>query len=345
MVDYPTLMLSDLPLLLRFIPAGDRETWLQVGMGVKAEFGDAAFAEWDSWSASGEGYKAADAKTVWRSFKRGGIGIGTVIKLASDNGWQPDKRELSAEDKHRFAKEQETRRRAREVEVAADEARTARMQAAVAAACQQLWARHVQPTGQSGYLAKKGVPAVGVGFMACTVVLEIDDSAERCQLWAGSEAKRYLDALPKPRPDHLSMMVLRRGDVLIPLRDEAGQVWSVQAINSTGRKLFPKYGRKSGCFHLLGESVGAVPVVGLAEGYATAASCQVASGWSMVMAVDSGNLPAVAAAVRRLCPHARLVVCGDDDPTVKGNPGRVKAEAAAELVGGVAVFPVFKEAA
>jgi putative DNA primase/helicase len=70
-----------------------------------------------------------------------------------------------------------------------------------------------------------------------------------------------------------------------------------------------------------------------------------ATGWPMVMAVDSGNLLPVARAVRSQCPDARLVICGDDDPSVKGNPGRAKAEAAALEVGGVVVFPGFGVAA
>lgn len=34
------LQLADLSLLLQFIPADSREVWVQVGMGVKAEFGE-----------------------------------------------------------------------------------------------------------------------------------------------------------------------------------------------------------------------------------------------------------------------------------------------------------------
>ncbi|SEJ63568.1 Primase C terminal 2 (PriCT-2) [Azotobacter beijerinckii] len=44
------LQLADLPLLLRFIPADSREVWIQVGMGLKVEFGEAAFDDWDDWS-------------------------------------------------------------------------------------------------------------------------------------------------------------------------------------------------------------------------------------------------------------------------------------------------------
>lgn len=333
------LTLHDLPLLLRFIPACDRETWVAVGMGIKAEFGSDGWDAWDAWSQSGTGYNLRDAKSVWRSFRKGGTGLGTVIKLAMENGWRPDQKVLSAEDRRRFALEQEARRRERQMAVEADEAKLCTMRALVAEQCAAIWAQHVDMEGVSPYLARKQVEAYGVGFMRHTVVLETDDQAERCQLWVGADAQSYLRSVPRPRPAHLSMLVLRRGDLVIPLRDAAGTLQALQQVSRLGKKLFPKYGRKSGCFHVLDQLIDGAPVVGIAEGYATAASCRMATGWPVVMAVDSGNLVAVAVALRNRYPAAKLVVCGDDDPAVAGNPGRTKAEAAAVAVGGVAVFP------
>jgi putative DNA primase/helicase len=341
--DQIPVSLEDLRVLLRFIPADSRETWVQVGMGIKDEFGTNGWDAWDTWSQSGTGYKLSDAKSVWKSFRKAGTGLGTVIKLAMDNGWTPEKTELSAEDKRRFAREHEARRIARQAEVEADEALLERMRAKVAAECAVIWAQHTTTDGKSAYLDKKQVGAFGIGFMRHTVVLEIDDQAERCQLWVGEDAQQYLKSVPSPRPAHLSMLVLRRGDMVMPLCDEAGRLHSLQQVSSTGKKLFPKYGRKSGCFHVLASLSAAelakVEVIGLAEGYATAASCQMAMGWAMVAGIDSGNLPKVAAALRALNPTARLVLCGDDDPTVAGNPGRTKAELAAQQCGAVAVFP------
>ena len=36
--------------MLQFIPAHDRETWTQIGMALKAEFGNDGFSLFDSWS-------------------------------------------------------------------------------------------------------------------------------------------------------------------------------------------------------------------------------------------------------------------------------------------------------
>ena len=332
------ITLPELVELLRFIPADCRDVWVQVGMGVKAHFGDVGFDAWDAWSATGDGYKAADAKSVWRSFRKGGVSIASVVKLAKDHGWHPDKRELSAEEKRQRKVEAEQRRAARQAEVEADEARLAVMREAVAAACRLIWDKHCRPVGDSGYLARKGVAAHGVGFFDYTVVLAIDDARQRCDVWVGSETRAFFDSLPKPRPDSISFLMFKRGTVALPLRDEAGTLWSLQAINEQGTKLFPKYGRKSGCFHVLGGMVEA-RLAAVAEGYATAASVYEALGEPVAVAIDSGNLPAVAQALRNLNPELPLLVAGDDDPSKPGNPGRTKAESAASAVGGLAVFP------
>lgn len=337
-VERVPLTLADLTELLQYIPADDRDTWLQVGMGIKAEFASAGFDAWDTWSATGAGYNAGDAKTVWRSFRKAGTGMGTVIKLAKDNGWRPRREPMTAEEKRRLNAEAEARRAVRQAEIEADEARASVMREAVASACELIWTKHCKPQGESPYLERKQVGAFGVGFFHYTVVLSIDDERQRCDVWVGSETREFFANLPKPRPDSISFLMFKKGSIAIPLRDAAGKLWSLQAINEQGTKLFPKYGHKAGCRHVLGELDGAT-VIGEAEGYATAASVHMAMGWPVAMALDSGNMPAVARDLAAQCPGALLVVAGDDDPTKPGNPGRKKAEAAAGEVGGIAAFP------
>lgn len=339
MSDRVPLTVADLQELLSYIPADDRDTWVAVAMGVKSEFGEVAFDAWDAWSQGEKSYNAKAARDVWKSCRKGGTGMGTVIKLAKDNGWAPRREPMTAEEKRRLNAEAEARRVARQAEVEADEAKLAIMREAVASACQLIWAKHCKPTGVSAYLARKGVAGFGVGFFAYTVVLSIDDARQRCDVWAGSEVRTFFDSLPRPRPDSHSFLMFKVGSIAVPLRDAEGKLWSLQAINDQGTKLFPKYGRKSGCFHLVC-SVEDSDVLAVAEGYATAATVHMATEWPVVVAVDSGNLLPVARTLRELYPQVRLVIAGDDDPTKPGNPGRTKAEAAALAVGGVAVFPV-----
>ncbi len=338
------LQLSDLPHLLQYISPDSRDTWVEVGMGLKAEFGQDGYGPWNIWSQSSKSYDSKTALTVWKSFKKVGTGMGTVLKQALDAGWRPEKTEMTAEEKKRFAVEAEARRKQRQAEVEADEALLEEMRALVAESCQRIWDEHCQADGKSAYLDRKQVGAFGIGFFNTTVVLSIDDHNKRCQVWSGSSAMQFFNSLPKPRPASLSFLMFKPGGVAIPLRDFAGKLWSLQSINGQGTKLFPKYGRKSGCFHVLGV-VDSHAVVAVAEGYATAASVHMSSGWPVAMAVDSGNLVNVARSVRAIYPDANIVIAGDDDPNASGNPGRTKAEAAALEVGGFAAFPDFGEAA
>lgn len=137
------------------------------------------------------------------------------------------------------------------------------------------------------------------------------------------------------------------GCLLVPLRDEKGELWNVQRIAPAKPakgpdKLFLKGGRKSGLWHMLGSADGAETVL-LAEGYATAASLRQATGLPVAVAFDAGNLLHVAKALHELMPDALLVVCGDDDAAAEQkmgrNTGRSKASAAAAAVGGAVVFP------
>lgn len=67
-----------------------REDWVQVGMAIKSELGDSGFPLWDSWSQGApDSYKEKDARDTWKSFKGGGVGIGTMFKMAQNRGWKP----------------------------------------------------------------------------------------------------------------------------------------------------------------------------------------------------------------------------------------------------------------
>ncbi len=73
---------------LNAIPATcDRATWVRAGMAAKAA--GLAFDAFDAWSATGENYNAADARSAWRSFREdGAIGPATLFALAKEHGWQ-----------------------------------------------------------------------------------------------------------------------------------------------------------------------------------------------------------------------------------------------------------------
>ncbi len=102
------------------------------------------------------------------------------------------------------------------------------------------------------------------------------------------------------------------GSVLVPVRSAEGHLVGCQYIDAEGGKRFNTGMEKTGRFHLIGEAAKAERLL-FAEGYATAASLYMATGWPVVAAFDAGNVEAVAAVLRPLYPDAQFVFCGDDD--------------------------------
>lgn len=171
-----------------------------------------------------------------------------------------------------------------------------------------------------------------------------------------------------------------RGTVVVPVRVATGALVGLQFIGPDGSKKFLTGTPKKGAFHFIGEYApersGSRQIL-IAEGYATAATVHMATRLPTVVAFDAGNLKPVALALRTLYPDARFVICADDDVSEPGcgcaqcghfvsaktrtykpfticphcsaygcgdtNPGRVKALAAARLVGGGTAFPEFSE--
>ncbi|HHO2170088.1 TPA: primase-helicase zinc-binding domain-containing protein [Aeromonas hydrophila] len=123
--------------------------------------------------------------------------------------------------------------------------------------------------------------------------------------------------------------------LVIPLTNEAGELVNVQLIGHDGSKRYLAGGQKQGAFHRIegGE------LVAVCEGYATGVSVNSAISSTVYCAMDAGNLQAVAQIARRQHPEARLLLCGDNDESTKGNPGKTKAEQAAAAVGGLVAVP------
>lgn len=126
--------------------------------------------------------------------------------------------------------------------------------------------------------------------------------------------------------------------LLIPMRDTAGKLHSLQTIAPDGGKRFQPGGRVKDCYHAIGKPDGVLIVC---EGYATGASIHEATGHAVAVAFNAGNLLAVAEALRAKYPALRLILAADDDVATPGNPGLTKATEAARAVGGYLSKPDF----
>ena len=125
--------------------------------------------------------------------------------------------------------------------------------------------------------------------------------------------------------------------LLIPLRDTAGKLHSLQTITQDGEKRFK--GRMKGCYHAIGGKPAGRLVI--AEGYATGTSIHEATGWPVAVAFNAGNVRPVALALHAKYPELMLIMAADDDYQTPGNPGLAAARQAALAVGGFVVVPQF----
>ncbi|MFY9460661.1 MAG: DUF927 domain-containing protein [Aquabacterium commune] len=294
-------------------PDVDRETWVRVGMAVKASdlASDTAFELWSEWSTRGVSYSERGTRDTWRSLKASGsVTVGTLFGIAKDHGFRFPELEATSvqtpapEEAERLAEEKRQR-------LAAEEAETARKREESAQRCQVLWDGATEKLPASGcpYLQRKGVGAHGLRF-------------------------------------------LPGGTALVPMRDAAGRLWSLQRLlpkrlpTRAGREGTDKlYGpppantedkvssRKLGLWHMVG-TLQYAPVLLVAEGYATAASLHEATGRPVAVAFDAGNVLHVARELRALHPALPLLMCGDDDRQTEArtgkNPGRDVATRAAQ---------------
>lgn len=143
-----------------------------------------------------------------------------------------------------------------------------------------------------------------------------------------------------------------KGQLVVPVLDESGKIQSIQFILSEksvneADKRFLKDGKTAGGYFPIPAKDGshAGPLL-IAEGYATAASLHMATGYACLVAFNAGNLEAVSRMARGKYPDREILLAGDNDcGTVKPdgtpyNPGEEAATKAASAIGGkLAVCP------
>ena len=198
---------------------------------------------------------------------------------------------------------------------------------------------------------KQPSPEERAAWNARAAAIQLQRKAEEEQRYAEA-AKRAMRLLSRSRPATNDHPYLRRKGVnaygvrqlreqlVIPLRDIHGALWTLQFIGPDGAKKFLTGGRKRGCYFPIGKPQG---VICICEGYATGASVFMATGYATSIAFDAGNLEPVARALRGKFPDSTIVLCADNDAYTPGNPGVRLATAAARAVRGLVAIPQFGE--
>ena len=128
------------------------------------------------------------------------------------------------------------------------------------------------------------------------------------------------------------------GNLLLPI-SSGGKIVNVQRI-SLSKKLFMKSAEKKGCYH---EISGSPDVIFIAEGFATAASINEATGCLTIVALDAGNLLPVAKTIRKKYGETQtIIIAADNDQwTESGNTGIVCGQQAAKEIFASCLWPQF----
>ena len=132
--------------------------------------------------------------------------------------------------------------------------------------------------------------------------------------------------------------------LLVPLRDVHGKIWSAQRIFDDGTKRFIGGGRISGCFNLIGAM--ASPTIYICEGWATGVTIHKATGMSVICAMNTNNMIAVASELKGSLV-ADFIVCADNDRATEkrigSNPGTEAAKQTAKILKCEIITPDFED--
>lgn len=165
-------------------------------------------------------------------------------------------------------------------------------------------------------------------------------AAERAEDEVGTYADASADHpyLVRKHIEAHGVKIDRAGRLVVPVINQQGEILSYQTIDADGSKRFLKGGKiEGGFFELRGNR----KVVFVGEGFATCASIHEATGYTVMVAFDCGNLAKVAKAAKEMFPGSKIVIGADNDQFTDGNPGVTKGRAAAALVFGQVVYPQF----
>lgn len=294
---------------LRFVPADDRDTWLRMGMAIKAELGDGGHDIWDRWSRQSDKYSERDADTVWRSFSPdGGVTAGTLFHEAQGRGWRWSSADLSAEPTSQPDESPTLTDRSNRTRVGDGE---------TASWAMAIW-RSATPAEAHPYLIAKNVEAVDtLRVVNVGVVIEIIGYVPKA---GGRPLRGNLLIVPVKVDERLSTLELidedGRKTALAGRGTKRGGYWAPQAIPEDNE----------------------IEIL-LAEGVATALTAKQAMGFPCIAALSSSNLPVVARKLRERHPGATITVLADVSKT-NGSPDP-NAVKAAKDVGGKLASPDF----
>lgn len=132
--------------------------------------------------------------------------------------------------------------------------------------------------------------------------------------------------------------------VIVPIISAEGTAMTLQAIRADGERRFWPGSTHEGGHHMIGEDDGKSPII-FCEGFSTAATLHAATGFPVVMTINTSNMIHVARWASHRWAERDKIVAGDDDwhlldhPKVKRNVGKEAAHDMARAMGGRVIMP------
>jgi len=268
-----------------------REKWLQVGMALHSS--GCAFEVFDTWSSPADNYKKTECRTTWQSFKLGkkGITIGTLFKIAKEDGWVDGDSNLP-----RTAHVTSTKR-------------TARLKAGMDV--YEIWNRCEPATNSHPYIQKK--IAAGVPLEMLRVVPAGDSLTILNERMAGALVVPVI----RPNGTISTLQFITTPEVAERLKAKGRP----DKLNLPGPSVEG--------WHTVG-SIEPGGVIYIVEGIGQAWACWQATGHASVSCFGFGNIGKVAKELRKLYPSTKLVLvpdAGKEDEAIKiADDVQVKAE-------------------
>lgn len=158
-------------------------------------------------------------------------------------------------------------------------------------------------------------------------------------IWSSAESAENHPYLLRKKVKAYDGIRCINGNIIIPLY-YGNELVSLEYVAPDGQKWVHPKGRVQGCFFVI---QGTQDTVYVGEGYSTCASVAEATGVTVYVARNAGNLYEVTQAVQNMHPHGQIVIIGDDDVFKETNAGRTKANQVSESLKVEVRFPVFKD--
>ena len=165
-------------------------------------------------------------------------------------------------------------------------------------------------------------------------------AGEAKEMWeASTPASNDFPYLAKKRVRSHGLRINKDGVLLVPMRNNMGEVRSLQRIYPDGSKYNFPGGEARGHYFTID---GKPSEIYICEGYATGASIHEATGGTVIVAFSAGNLYPVTRTIKSKYPTSRFTLCADNDQwTTSGNTGIAQARKTGEAFGIKVVWPTF----